>query len=217
MTGSIAVTESFLIGKLKENPYFFEQLHQLAKKVEHSRRVASIGREIAQKEGMDADAMAVACLLHDVAYCVPGVPMENHTRHGRLSAVIARPFITSLDMPAEIIEDILYGIAIHVDGEADFEGEKTVFARTISDAIIIERYGALGIFEELNDLQFFKLERDEKLYHVSRLLREAEEANLPEPATLTARELRLFQLSFYAEYFRRMKTQLFNSAAPFEP
>lgn len=40
-----------------------------AYRLEHSYRVANIGRVIAQKEGFDETEMAIACLLHDVAYC----------------------------------------------------------------------------------------------------------------------------------------------------
>ena len=37
----------------------------------HSYRVANIGKEIAEKEGLNVEDLMIACLLHDVSYCTP--------------------------------------------------------------------------------------------------------------------------------------------------
>ena len=40
----------------------------------HSYRVANIGKEIAEKEGLNVENLIIACLLHDVSYCTPFNP-----------------------------------------------------------------------------------------------------------------------------------------------
>lgn len=37
----------------------------------HSYRVVNIGKEIAEKEGLNVEDLMIACLLHDVSYCTP--------------------------------------------------------------------------------------------------------------------------------------------------
>lgn len=88
-------TEEFL--KLKYDNAIYLNKHPEAKayRIEHSYRVANIGREIAVKEGFDETEMVIACLLHDVAYCEE-FGEDGWKEHGRRSAQIARPFLTSL-------------------------------------------------------------------------------------------------------------------------
>ena len=63
-----------------------------AYRIEHTYRVANIGRLIAVKEGFDETEMVIACLLHDVAYCEE-FGEDGWKEHGRRSAQIARPFL----------------------------------------------------------------------------------------------------------------------------
>ena len=125
----IKATEEFLKQKF-DHATEFEQ-PDIAYRIEHTYRVANIGREIALKEGFDETEMVIACLLHDVSYCEAtgeGRFWPTVREHGRRSAQIARPFLEELGLPKDRIEDICYGIAIHVDGKADFPGEETPFA-----------------------------------------------------------------------------------------
>ena len=62
----IRKTEAFLKEKF-DNATEFEQ-EDLPYRMEHTYRVANIGREIAAKEGFDETCMVIACLLHDISY-----------------------------------------------------------------------------------------------------------------------------------------------------
>jgi len=107
-------TENFLMDCLKESPHFQNNPNEYAYRLEHSYRVANIGKKIAQQEGFDVPAMVVACLLHDVSYGESMETNEQWRNHGRRAAVISRPFVASLGFDQNTIENICYGIAIHV-------------------------------------------------------------------------------------------------------
>ena len=139
----VKLAEDFLKRKFEESEYFADKKSEKDYRFEHSVRVANIGKEIAEKEGMDSDAMVIACLLHDISYINEFKTREEARNHGRYSAKIARPFLEEIGMEPETIEDICYGIAIHVDDEADFPGKRTVFAQTVGDADNIDRFDAL--------------------------------------------------------------------------
>ena len=94
MTERIIKTEIFLREKLKESPYFAEHPEAGAYRLEHTFRVARIGASIARAEGMDEEAMTIACLLHDVSYCHVMPDQASWREHGRVSARIARPLCT---------------------------------------------------------------------------------------------------------------------------
>ena len=147
MTEKIKKTEAFLREKLKESPYFQEHPEAGAYRLEHTFRVARIGMSIARAEGMDPEALAMACLLHDVSYCrwSAASTQEDWLNHGRESARIARPFLESLGLPPDVTGEICYGVAIHVDDKADFPGEATAFAQTVGDADNIDRFEEMGM------------------------------------------------------------------------
>ena len=65
----ISKTEAFL--KQHFDAAIYLDCHRDAKayRIEHTYRVANIGRQIARMEGFDEAEMVVACLLHDVSYC----------------------------------------------------------------------------------------------------------------------------------------------------
>ena len=127
---------------------------------EHTQRVANYGRLIAEAEGADVEVVTAACLLHDIAHfeCE-----DNYKAHGRVGAKIARPFLETMDYAKEQIDNICYSIAVHVDGEADFEHPATLEASCVTDADNIDRFSAYRILQwcvpEMN--QFPKL--NEKL------------------------------------------------------
>ena len=147
-TDFISKTEAFLKQKFDDSKYFAEHADEKAYRLEHSYRVANIGRQIAAKEGFDETEMVIACLLHDVSYC-EDFDDDGWKDHGRNAAKIARPFLEELGLAQDRINDMCYGIAIHVDDEADFEGERTPFALTVGDADNIDRFDAYRIHEGL--------------------------------------------------------------------
>ena len=163
--------------------------------MEHSYRVANIAKAIAEAEGFDVTYAVIAGLLHDIAYCEEMVTHEDRMNHGRRSAAIARPFLESLGLNADAVNEICYGIAIHVDDEADFEWERTPFCETVGDADNIDRFDAYRIYastiEKLTRFKEMKL------------------------GTVTAKNLWLQRLDYHIGFYEKLKAQLGSSSAVF--
>ena len=215
MTARVEKAVAFLREKLAESPYFAKHPEKGSCRLEHTFRVAWVGREIAQREGFDEEEMVLACLLHDVSYCREFETREAWLDHGRASARIARPFLEGLGLGREAVEEICYGIAIHVDGRADFPGEKTAFALTVGDADNIDRFGAFRIHETMREAGLEALPLEEKIRFVDggllRLGNHMGAACATDAATALWRD----RVGFYVEYFRRLRHQLASSTAGF--
>ena len=172
--------------------------------------MANIGRQIAAEESFDETEMVVACLLHDVSYCEE-FGEEGWMEHGRLSAKIARPFLEELGLAEDRINDICYGIAIHVDDKADFDGERTAFALSVGDADNIDRFDVYRIHEGLAAERFIEMSYDDKLaYAVKRLSRLRELKDLP-MATKAAEKMWKDRLDFYISFYEKLVDQLNSS------
>ena len=202
-------TKRFLLQKYAEGEYLASHPEAKAYRIEHSYRVANIGRQIAKSEGFDETEMVIACLLHDVSYCET-FGESGWQEHGRRAAHIARPFLTELGLNKARINDICYGIAIHVDDKADFEGERTAFALTVGDADNIDRFDVLRLHETLCRDKFLDLRFEEKLELASRhaqRLRELQEIKMG-TATVEAiwRERLAFSRSFYAKMIAQLRS-----------
>lgn len=211
MNNRIKQTEEFLKLKLEESSYF--KLHEDAKRyrIEHSYRVANIGKEIAEKEGFNVEAFVIGCLLHDVSYCLEYKNDNDWVNHGRYSAKIARPFLESIGIHKEQIEEICYGISIHVDDKSDFQGEKTPFAQSIGDADNIDRFDAFRIFENLKNMNFDKITLDEKKEKVNSILKNLNKYKSLSFATETATVLWKKKIEFQIQFFNNLKSQIENS------
>lgn len=208
----IRAAEAFLKDKLQSGSYMKAHPAELAYRIEHSYRVANIGRCIAKNEGFDLTEMTLACLLHDVAYCEDFDPETGWKNHGRRSAHITRPFLESLGFAPERVEDMCYGIAIHVDDLADFDGVHTRFAETISDADNIDRFDAYRIYEGLQRQDFGALPLEEKRAGAEKTLsRLAQLRDMP-LATRTAKALWQERIDFYTDFYRRLLAQADASA-----
>ena len=211
----IEKTEAFLKRKLGEGAYPNARPEAMAYRLAHSYRVANIGRQIARQAGFNETEMVLACLLHDVSYC-EDFGSDGWKEHGRRAARIARPFLETLDLPAARIDDICYGIAIHVDDTADFAGERTDFALSISDADNIDRFDAYRIHETLAHDGFLNMETDaQKAYAEKRLDRLGELRALP-MATAAARALWEERIDFYIAFYEKLLRQLRSSEAILE-
>ena len=200
-------TESFLKQRLSEGSYLSSHRDALAYRLEHSYRVADIGRQIARKEGFDETEMTVACLLHDIAYC-EDFGENGWKDHGRRSAAIARPFLAGLGIPGDRIDDICYGIAMHVDGEADRDGEPTPFALTVGDADNIDRFGAYRIHETLCLDRFLRKSLRGKREYVSARLSRLENLMDMQMGTAAAKEMWTERIRYYMEFLRKLGDQL---------
>ncbi len=204
-------TEAFLRESFQNSSVQESDPAACAYRVEHAFRVAHIGKEIALKEGFDPTEMIIACLLHDIAYIQPLDTREAQQNHGRLSAQIARPFLAELGLSDDRIREICYGIAIHVDGKADFEGETTAFAETISDADNIDRFDAYRIYETLHFGGFQKLPLPDKLSEVEASLQGLQKLKKLPLATKTAEALWQERIAFYISFYERLKRQFHHS------
>lgn len=179
---------------------------------EHSLRVAHIGREIARLEGFDQEGMTIACLLHDIAY--GGQFPENHDwrNHGRDGADMARPFLETLELSPELLEDICYGIAIHVDDTAHFPGRRTPFTLTVGDADNIDRFDVFRIYDTLRYKDFYNLSMEEKLTWLRGLLPRLESLREMACGTPTAAALWQDKVDYQINFYRRLLEQMENSA-----
>ena len=200
-------TEMFLRKKFEDAIYLNKHPEAKAYRIEHTYRVANIGREIAVKEGFDETEMVIACLLHDVAYCEEFVE-DGWKEHGRRSAQIARPFLEELGLPENRIQDICYGIAIHVDEKADFPGESTLFALSVGDADNIDRFDAYRIHETLNRDSFLQMSYEEKAEYLENRLSRLHDLRSMSFATKTADELWKSRLDFYIVFLQKLADQL---------
>lgn len=203
-------TEAFLKEKLDGGHYLSAHPEAKAYRLEHSYRVANIGRRIALAEGFDETEMVIACLLHDVSYC-EDFGENGWKEHGRRSAQIARPFLRELGLPQERIEDICYGIAIHVDDEADFPGRRTAFALSVGDADNIDRVDAYRIHETLCHDGFLQLPFEDKLALAEGRAARLRELEDMEMGTRAAKEIWKERISFYLAFCEKLAAQLRSS------
>ena len=207
----VKLTEEFLKRKFDESEYFSDKKSEKDYRFEHSVRVANIGKIIAEKEGMDIEAMVIACLLHDIAYINKFESREEARNHGRYSAKIARPFLEEIGMEPETIGDICYGIAIHVDDKADFPGERTAFALSIGDADNIDRFDAYRIFENLTWVKYDEMDISEKKEHVQKVLERLESYKNLDFATETGKNMWLEKLDYQIGFYEKLLFQIENS------
>ena len=203
----VGKTEAFLKRKFDDAAYLNERPEAKAYRTEHTYRVANIGREIAEKEGFDETEMVIACLLHDIAYCEE-FGENGWIEHGRRSAQIARPFLEELGLPEDRINDICYGIAVHVDEKADFPGENTPFALSVGDADNIDRFDAYRIHEALSRDSFLQMRYEEKKEYLGKRLSRLRELREIPFGTKTADALWKSRLDFYTVFLQKLSDQL---------
>ncbi len=204
----IAKTEAFLKETFAASTYLEANPTQRDYRLEHSYRVANIAKSIAQAEGFDVTYAVIAGLLHDIAYCEEMADWKNH---GRRSASIARPFLESLGLPADAVNEICYGIAIHVDDEADFEWERTPFVETVGDADNIDRFDVYRIYETLEYNKFSEMSLESKKETVASTIEKLTRFRDMELGTQTAKKLWQQRLDYYIDFYERLRTQLNHS------
>lgn len=207
----IIKTEKFLREEFSNSEYMNEQSADREYRLQHSYRVANIGKMIAENEGFDSTEMVIACLLHDVSYRDRFETQEDWLNHGRNSARIARTFLEELGMDEERINEICYGIAIHVDDKADFEGEKSAFAESIGDADNIDRFDAYRIYEGLQYCKFSEMTFEKKKEKVVSTLERLQKYKDMQLGTKTATEIWKKRILFYIEFYEKLRIQLENS------
>ncbi|MBP5163381.1 MAG: HD domain-containing protein [Spirochaetales bacterium] len=206
----IRKTEEFLKERFDSAKYLNAHKEAKAYRLEHTYRVANIGREIAEKEGFDETEMVIACLLHDVSYCEE-FGENGWIEHGRRAAQISRPFLMQLGLAQDRVNEICFGIAIHVDEKADFPGEMTPFALTVGEADNIDRYDAYRIHEILTNDKFLDKDLDEKLEYLHKRIARLRELEGISFSTKTADEMWKAKLSSQIQFFENLQNQLRHS------
>ena len=209
----IKKTEAFLKETFAASTYLQNNPTERDYRLEHSYRVANIAKAIAEAEGFNVTYAVIAGLLHDVAYCEEMVTREDRMNHGRRSATIARPFLESLGLSADAVNEICYGIAIHVDDEADFQWERTPFCETVGDADNIDRFDAYRIYETLEYLKFSKMNLADKREKVASTIDRLTKYKEMKLGTVTAKNLWIQRLDYYIGFYEKLKAQLDNSTA----
>lgn len=206
------LTAKFLKDELSKMIELFpEEKRAIEYRYEHSLRVASIALDIAKKEGLDEDRCYIGALLHDLGYSVPYDNPKEYVNHGRIGAKLARPFLKSLGYSEEEVNEICYGIAIHVDDKADFEGKRTALAVTIGDADNIDRYDAFRIYDRLTWVDYKNLSLEKQKEHVDTVLSSLNKYLDYECATRIATLMWKEKISFQLEFYNRLKKQIENS------
>lgn len=208
----ISKTENFLKETFDNSEFLNAHPSDKEYRLQHSYRVANIGKKIAQAEGFDVTETVIACLLHDISYCETFQDFEKDWKnHGRSAARIARPFLEGLGLESDCINDICYGIAIHVDDEADFEWERTPFAETVGDADNIDRFDVYRIYESLQYCKFSEMSFAEKQEKVDSMLKRLHELKDMKLGTKTAEMIWKERIAYYISFYEKLKEQLANS------
>lgn len=120
-----------------------------------------------------------------------------------------RPSVPGRTGPSkDRINDICYGIAIHVDEKADFPGENTPFALSVGDADGIDRFDAYRLHEMLNKDAFLEKTFEDKLEYVEKRLSRLHEYRELPVGTKTAGEMWRSRIDFYIEFYKKLADQL---------
>ena len=207
----IAKTETFLKETFAASSYLQANPTDRDYRLEHSYRVANIAKVIAEAEGFDVTYAVIAGLLHDIAYCEEMKTYEDRVNHGHRSAEIARPFLESLGLNADAVNEICCGIDIHADDTQSFEWERTPFSETVGDADNIDRFDAYRIYDTLRWIKFNEMsltdKREKVVSTIDRLIGYKE----MKMGTATAKNLWIQRLDYYIGFYEKLKAQLENS------
>lgn len=179
---------------------------------EHSWRVANIGRMIALEEGLDVERLVVACLLHDIGYSLELKTPEEHKSHGRYGAKIARPFLLELGYSKEEVEEMCYGIAIHVDSKSDFEHENTPLALSVADADNIDRFDAYRLYENLHMADYMNLPIEKQKEFVQKRITRLKELREYKFGTKTGQKLWQGKVDYQIDFYKKLENQINNSS-----
>lgn len=208
---NIRKTEAFLKQQFADCDFFKEHPAEGEYHLQHSYRVAYIASEIARREKLDEEGLIIGGLLHDVGYCMPFETEDTWREHGRMSARLARPFLEQLNLSPKRVQEICYGIAIHVDGEADFAGEKTPFALSIGEADDVDRFDAYRIYETMVFEDFRNLKIEDKRIWLRKKLDWIDRRLGERSGTVTAGEMIAERLLYQQQYYEKVLEQMEHS------
>ena len=210
-TEMIAKTEGFLKETFANSTWLSANPIDRDYRLEHSYRVANIAKAIAEAEGFNVTNAVIAGLLHDIAYCEEMKTYEDRVNHGHRSAEIARPFLESLGLNADAVNDICCGIDIHADDTQSFEWERTPFCETVGDADNIDRFDAYRIYDTLRWIKFNEMSLTDKREKVVSTIDRLTGYKEMKMGTATAKNLWIQRLDYYIGFYEKLKAQLGSS------
>lgn len=105
-------------------------------------------------------------------------------------------------------EEMCYGIAIHVDDQADFEGERTPLALTVGDADNIDRFDAYRLYEGLHFKDYTNLPLDSQRELVQKTLARLPELRELPCGTKTGEKLWKEKIDYQIGFYRKLMDQI---------
>lgn len=205
---NVKKTIEFLKHEFDESDYFKTRENEKLYRYYHTIRVANIGQIIAKAENIDEEGLIIGCLLHDISYRNTFSSKDDIRNHGRISAIIARDFLKNLSLDKKVVDEIVYGVAIHVDDEADFEGERTKLALSISDCDNIDRFDTYRLYENLMLSNLNNMTLEEQIEYLNKRITRLKELYNYEMATKTAINLWQDKINYQIDFHQRMLKQL---------
>lgn len=200
MTENIKRTMEFIKEKFKpeckESGFIY--------RYEHSLRVAAIGQQIAKEEGLNKEALTIACLLHDIGY-IECFSDEDYDYHGRISERIARDFLESFAYEKDLIETICYGIRIHTE---EPEHTPTSFEESIADADNIDRFDAFRLYEGLRINSIENMSSIEIIEFANARIERLTTLLSHKNGTMTAARMWKDKITYQIDYFKKLKSQM---------
>lgn len=144
-TAPLDDTLQFVKEVLNPIPERYDMFYRYA----HTMRVRKNGAQIAREEGLNEEALTIACLLHDVGYpeCKT---IEELRQHPAISAVIANAFLTRIGYDEDIVETICHAIEIH--NLMELPSGLTPFEISVRDADDIDCFGMIRTVIKVNSL-----------------------------------------------------------------
>lgn len=212
---NIKKAHDFLQKFYDDSEYFKKNPRDKEYRYQHTLRVSKIADDLAAKEDLDREVVVIGALLHDISYANEFKKQEDWKNHGRNSAKIVQPFLDTLDLNTQQKEEILLGIACHVDGEAGMEGELTVNALTISDSDNLDRFDVFRSFENLSYAKFFDKKIKEQIDYLNDRLSSkekllgVEKEFVTETAKKMWRERIVKQMQLYEDLLKQLESGYF--------
>lgn len=201
----------FLQNTYNSSDYFKQNPNAKEYRYQHTLRVSKIAMDLSEKEDLDKDIAVIGALLHDISYTIEFENKEDWENHGRNSAKMIQPFLMQLDLTKKQRVEILLGVANHVDGNSNFEGDLTSNSLTIIDSDNLDRFDTFRTFESLSYDRFYDKKIEDQLkylkHRVDRIttLMKAEKEFATKTAKSMWRERLLKQKEVYEDLSRQLK------------
>jgi uncharacterized protein len=111
-------------------------------------------------------------------------------------------------MEDKLKQELLYGIAIHVDDKADFEGERTILAETIGEADNIDRFDKFRLYEALLESDLKSMTLDKQMSFAENKINRLTKLKTITHKTVTSNQLWNEKLDYQINYFQALLEQL---------